>query len=102
MSFPRVDVHPRTWYRVGRECGAVWGKARVNQTRDQRENRQGSQRRWQGTASAPPQTNPEAFATTFRSLAPSLYAVLDRLTGRNETASALMRQVASQAAMSAA
>lgn len=80
----------------------MWGKARVNQTRDQRENRQGSQRRWQGTASAPPQTNPEAFATNFRSLAPSLYDFLDRLTGRNETASALMRQVASQAAMSAA
>ena len=50
----------------------------------------------------PPQTNSEAFTTNFRALSPALYDFLDRLTGRDETANALMRQVASQAAMSAA
>jgi DNA-directed RNA polymerase specialized sigma24 family protein len=74
----------------------------VNQTRDQRDKGGGSERRWHGTASAPPQTNPAAFTTNFHSLAPSLYDFLNRLTGRHETANALMRQVASQAAMSAA
>jgi len=97
-----MDVHPRTWYRVGRESGAWRGKVRVDQTRDQHDNRPDDERRWQGTASAPPQTNPEAFAANFRALSPALYDFLDRLTGRNETANALMRQVASQAAMSAA
>jgi len=80
----------------------LWGKARVDQTRDRRDNPRGDEQRWQGTASAPPQTNPEAFATNFRSLAAALYDFLNRLTGRDETAGALMRQVASQAAMSAA
>ena len=80
----------------------VAGERRVDQTRDQRDNRPGDARRWLGTASAPPQTNPEAFATNFRSLSPALYDFLSRLTGREETANALMRQVASQAAMSAA
>ncbi len=74
----------------------------MNQTRDQRDKGGGSERRWHGTASAPPQTNPAAFTTNFHSLAPSLYDFLNRLTGRDETANALMRQVASQAAMSAA
>ncbi|MGI8688361.1 MAG: BACON domain-containing protein [Thermomicrobiales bacterium] len=74
----------------------------MDQTRDQHDYRPGDQRRWQGTASAPPQTDPEAFAANFRSLSPALYDFLDRLTGRDETANALMRQVASQAAMSAA
>ncbi len=97
-----MDVHPRTWYRVGRESGAWRGKVRVDQTRDQHDNRPDDERRWQGTASAPPQTNPEAFAANFRALSPALYDFLDRLIGRNETANALMRQVASQAAMSAA
>jgi len=97
-----MDVHPRTWYRVGRESGAWRGKVRVDQTRDQHDNRPDDERRWQGTASAPPQTNPEVFAANFRALSPALYDFLDRLTGRNETANALMRQVASQAAMSAA
>ncbi len=74
----------------------------MDQTRDQRDNPQSDARRWQGTASAPPQTTPEAFATNFRSLSPALYDFLNRLTGRAEAADALMRQVASQAAMSAA
>ena len=75
--------------------------ARVDQTRKQRDSRPSGERRWQGTASAPP-TDPEAFAASFRSLSPSLYDFLNRLTGRDETADALMRQVASQAAMRAA
>jgi len=74
----------------------------VDQTRDQQNNRPGDARRWSGTANVPPQTNPEAFAANFRALSSSLYDFLDRLAGRNETANALMRQVASQAAMSAA
>ncbi len=77
----------------------------MDQTRDQRDKERGDARplrRWQGTASAPPQTTPEAFATNFRTLTPALYDFLDRLTGRDETANALVRQVASQAAMSAA
>ncbi len=74
----------------------------MDQTRDQRDNPQSDARRWQGTASAPPQTTPEAFATNFRSLSPALYDFLNRLTGRAEAADALMRQVASQAAMGAA
>ncbi|HEY8292113.1 MAG TPA: hypothetical protein VIG44_06480, partial [Thermomicrobiales bacterium] len=74
----------------------------MDQTRDQRDKGGASERRWHGTASAPPQTNPAAFTINFRSLAPSLYDFLNRLTGRDETANALMRQVASQAAMSAA
>ena len=74
----------------------------MNQTRDRLDNDRDEGRRWHGTASAPPQTNPEAFATNFRTLTPALYDFLDRLSGREETASALTRQVASQAAMSAA
>jgi DNA-directed RNA polymerase specialized sigma24 family protein len=58
--------------------------------------------RWRGTESAPPQTNPDIFATSFRELTPALYDFLYRLSGREETADALIRQVASQAAMSAA
>jgi len=80
----------------------VAGETRVDETRDQHDNRPSDERRWQGTASAPPQTNPDAFATNFRALSSSLYDFLNRLTGRDETAEALMRQVASQAAMSAA
>ena len=74
----------------------------MDQTRNRRDNERESGRRWQGTASAPPQTSPEAFATNFRTLTPALYDFLNRLSGRDETADALMRQVASQAAMSAA
>ncbi len=74
----------------------------MDQTRDRRDSERGAERRWQGAASAPPQTNPEAFATNFRTLTPALYDFLNRLSGRGETADALMRQVASQAAMSAA
>jgi DNA-directed RNA polymerase specialized sigma24 family protein len=74
----------------------------VDQTRDRRDNGREREQRWQGTASAPPQTSPEAFATNFRTLTPALYDFLNRLSGRDETADALMRQVASQAAMSAA
>ncbi|MGI8857636.1 MAG: BACON domain-containing protein [Thermomicrobiales bacterium] len=74
----------------------------MDQTRDRRDSERGAERRWQGAASAPPQTSPEAFATNFRALTPALYDFLNRLSGRDETADALMRQVASQAAMSAA
>ena len=74
----------------------------MDQTREQRNNERDAGRRWQGTASAPPQTNPEAFAANFRILTPALYDFLNRLSGRDETANALMRQVASQAAMGAA
>lgn len=74
----------------------------MDQTRGRRDNEWGESRRWQGTMSAPPQTDPEAFAANFRTLTPALYDFLDRLTGRDETANALMRQVASQAAMNAA
>lgn len=74
----------------------------MDRTRDQRDNGRGDEQRWQGTASAPPQTSPEAFAANLRALTPALYDFLNRLTGRDETAGALMRQVASQAAMSAA
>src|SRR5262249_15811515 len=49
-----------------------------------------------------PQTNPDIFTTSFRELTPALYDFLYRLSGREETADALIRQVASQAAMSAA
>lgn len=58
--------------------------------------------RWRGTESAPPQTNPDIFASSFRELTPALYDFLYRLSGREETADALLRQVASQSAMSAA
>ena len=74
----------------------------MDQTRNQRDNERNPGQRWQGTANAPPQTNPEAFATNFRTLTPALYDFLNRLSGRDETAAALIRQVASQAAMSAA
>ena len=57
--------------------------------------------RWQGTASAPPQTDSDAFAANFRTVAPALYDFLSRLSGREAAATALMRQVASQAAMGA-
>jgi len=66
-----------------------------------RDDKRGGERRWQERSSAP-QTNPEAFAANFRSLSPSLYDFLNPLTGRDETAAALMRQVAAQAAMTAA
>ncbi len=74
----------------------------MDQTRDTRVSKQDGAARWQGTSSAPPQTTPEAFGANFRALTPALYDFLDRLSGRDETAAALVRQVASQAAMSAA
>lgn len=74
----------------------------ADQTRDEHGNGRSAAARWQGTTSAPPQTNPDAFATNFRALTPALYDFLNRLSGREETANALMRQVASQAAMNAA
>lgn len=58
--------------------------------------------RWRGTDTAPPQTNPTTFSASLRDLTPALYDFLHRLSGRAEAANALIRQVASQAAMSAA
>lgn len=57
--------------------------------------------RWHGTDTAPPQTNPATFSASLRDLAPALYDFLHRLSGRAEAANALIRQVASQAAMNA-
>lgn len=74
----------------------------ADQTHDEHGNERSAAARWQGTTSAPPPTNPDAFATNFRALTPALYDFLNRLSGREETANALMRQVASQAAMNAA
>lgn len=58
--------------------------------------------RWRGMDTAPPQTTPEVFAASLHDLAPALYDFLHRLTGDAATANALLRQVAAQAAMSAA
>ncbi len=66
----------------------------------ERANRDG--RAWQeaGNASAQ-QSGPDAFTAAFTRLAPGLYDFLARLSGRPEAADALLRQAASQAAMSA-
>jgi len=63
----------------------------------------GGARAWQeaGNGSAP-QGGPDAFTAAFTRLAPGLYDFLARLSGRPEAADALLRQAASQAAMSVA
>lgn len=68
------------------------------------ERTQGEQREWQqsreGTESS--QRDPDAFSATFTRFSPALYDFLARLSGRVEAAEALLRQSASQAAMSVA
>jgi len=61
----------------------------------------GEARAWQeaGGTSAP-QGGPDAFTAAFTRHAPGLYDFLARLSGRPEAADALLRQAASQAAMS--
>jgi len=64
----------------------------------------GEQQEWQqsreGTESS--QRDPDAFSATFTRFSPALYDFLARLSGRVEAAEALLRQSASQAAMSVA
>lgn len=64
----------------------------------------GEQQEWQqsreGTESS--QRDPDAFSATFTRFSPALYDFLARLSGRAEAAEALLRQSASQAAMSIA
>jgi len=61
----------------------------------------GEARAWQeaGSTSAP-QGGPDIFTAAFTRHAPGLYDFLARLSGRPEAADALLRQAASQAAMS--
>ncbi len=64
----------------------------------------GEQREWQQPRNdaGPSQNDPDAFSAAFTRFSPALYDFLARLSGRPEAAEALLRQSASQAAMSVA